>query len=446
MRFKNYTFKGQGGGTTCIAVSGGKVFAGNSGGGLTCFKEPYNMEKLRYYSRTVKPYNTTKNLAPIGPRPVRATTTITTTTTRSSSSSAGGSPASFNRTTTSSSSSSGSSYPDSLSSSGKDLQFPDISSLRIKEEPSYPVQQVQPQFMSYSSGGSVPGAIPSANPALASFAAATNPANLQSFNSGLQFQQLPNGQFVLADPNAFALQQQQQQQQQGALNSLSMPQAGAGGFSFPSMPDPSGASQSGAFNPALFSLSNPALGSQFSMSMGSFGSGLDQGQGQAAGQGQMDPLQQQLLQQQLLQQQLQLQQQQFQQQMQLQQQQQLQQPQFLTLPDGTQVPIASFQQNPMGLQSLPAGVPVSAASLGLSSLPQTGSMPGSAATPPPASEGGAEKKEPCCICYDAPRNALIYPCGHACICYNCSRELLKQTKRICPLCRKNIRDIVKIFD
>lgn len=55
-----------------------------------------------------------------------------------------------------------------------------------------------------------------------------------------------------------------------------------------------------------------------------------------------------------------------------------------------------------------------------------------------AEEG--EGKE-CLICLSEPRNTLIMPCGHLCVCSTCGNEL--QTKKYdCPICRGAIGSLI----
>lgn len=48
----------------------------------------------------------------------------------------------------------------------------------------------------------------------------------------------------------------------------------------------------------------------------------------------------------------------------------------------------------------------------------------------------------CIICIDNPKNIIFTPCYHMALCKTCFDHL---EKKICPICRKGINDIVKIF-
>ena len=46
----------------------------------------------------------------------------------------------------------------------------------------------------------------------------------------------------------------------------------------------------------------------------------------------------------------------------------------------------------------------------------------------------------CCICAENEKNIAIVPCGHICVCLSCGYDL-----NICPICRKNVSQVVKIY-
>ena len=48
-------------------------------------------------------------------------------------------------------------------------------------------------------------------------------------------------------------------------------------------------------------------------------------------------------------------------------------------------------------------------------------------------------EEKCCICLDKPRTIRL-PCGHACMCEDCAREVMASTAK-CPICRASTRSI-----
>lgn len=49
------------------------------------------------------------------------------------------------------------------------------------------------------------------------------------------------------------------------------------------------------------------------------------------------------------------------------------------------------------------------------------------------------ESELCAICFDAPANVIIIPCGHKCICITCVEKMIRSTEvDKCPLCRKDV--------
>ena len=53
----------------------------------------------------------------------------------------------------------------------------------------------------------------------------------------------------------------------------------------------------------------------------------------------------------------------------------------------------------------------------------------------------------CVVCHDAPRNAAMLPCTHACACLACSHVVLAASadKRKCPVCRAPITGALQLF-
>ena len=52
------------------------------------------------------------------------------------------------------------------------------------------------------------------------------------------------------------------------------------------------------------------------------------------------------------------------------------------------------------------------------------------------------KQLQCCICHDNQPDILLRPCNHLSLCESC---LKKMTKKYCPLCRKKIKETIKVF-
>ena len=53
----------------------------------------------------------------------------------------------------------------------------------------------------------------------------------------------------------------------------------------------------------------------------------------------------------------------------------------------------------------------------------------------------------CVICLENYKDMIIVPCGHQCICSKCSYNLLyfSETEYKCPICRKRIDTVIKVF-
>lgn len=54
----------------------------------------------------------------------------------------------------------------------------------------------------------------------------------------------------------------------------------------------------------------------------------------------------------------------------------------------------------------------------------------------------------CVVCNDTDAEVAIVPCGHYCLCENCSKKMItlrNRQRRVCPLCRVPIQKTLKIF-
>jgi hypothetical protein len=51
----------------------------------------------------------------------------------------------------------------------------------------------------------------------------------------------------------------------------------------------------------------------------------------------------------------------------------------------------------------------------------------------------------CVVCFDAPKDHIIVPCGHQCVCARCAEQLTKTRTPMCPVCREPIRETMKVF-
>jgi hypothetical protein len=75
-------------------------------------------------------------------------------------------------------------------------------------------------------------------------------------------------------------------------------------------------------------------------------------------------------------------------------------------------------------------------------LKQMKTRAGSSVAPPaaPVLDQSAE----CVLCFDAPKDHILVPCGHQCVCGACAKKL-KKAKLPCPFCRAPIHSTVKVF-
>ena len=53
-------------------------------------------------------------------------------------------------------------------------------------------------------------------------------------------------------------------------------------------------------------------------------------------------------------------------------------------------------------------------------------------------------KDDCIVCYSKKKEVVLIPCGHICLCFECSKEI-QSKKPTCPYCRANFIQIVKIY-
>jgi hypothetical protein len=71
---------------------------------------------------------------------------------------------------------------------------------------------------------------------------------------------------------------------------------------------------------------------------------------------------------------------------------------------------------------------------------------GSSVVPPAAPAPHPDAEETMCVvCFDAPKEYIIVPCGHLCVCEACAERLTKTRTPMCPVCRGPIRETMKVF-
>jgi hypothetical protein len=74
-------------------------------------------------------------------------------------------------------------------------------------------------------------------------------------------------------------------------------------------------------------------------------------------------------------------------------------------------------------------------------LQQMQAQLGSSVGPP---EPAAEETL-CVVCFDAPKDHIIIPCGHVCVCQACANLLTQREEPSCPICRTAILQTNKVF-
>jgi hypothetical protein len=71
---------------------------------------------------------------------------------------------------------------------------------------------------------------------------------------------------------------------------------------------------------------------------------------------------------------------------------------------------------------------------------------GNSVVPPaaPAPHPDVEETQ-CVVCFNAPKDHIIVPCGHQCVCAGCAELLTKTRRPLCPVCREPIQQTMKVF-
>lgn len=60
-------------------------------------------------------------------------------------------------------------------------------------------------------------------------------------------------------------------------------------------------------------------------------------------------------------------------------------------------------------------------------------------------DGQSSTRYLCAICFDAPRDCFFLSCGHCVACFQCGTRIA-ETSGFCPVCRRKIRKVKKIFN
>ena len=64
---------------------------------------------------------------------------------------------------------------------------------------------------------------------------------------------------------------------------------------------------------------------------------------------------------------------------------------------------------------------------------------------PALAKGASLKEGECVVCLDAARTLLMHPCGHLSMCETCARALMEKVLPKCPICRKDVDSVVKVW-
>uniref|UniRef100_A0A8C6RFS1 E3 ubiquitin-protein ligase NEURL1B n=1 Tax=Nannospalax galili TaxID=1026970 RepID=A0A8C6RFS1_NANGA len=62
-----------------------------------------------------------------------------------------------------------------------------------------------------------------------------------------------------------------------------------------------------------------------------------------------------------------------------------------------------------------------------------------------APEPTGSRNGECTVCFDSEVDTVIYTCGHMCLCHGCGLRLRRQARACCPICRRPIKDVIKIY-
>lgn len=92
----------------------------------------------------------------------------------------------------------------------------------------------------------------------------------------------------------------------------------------------------------------------------------------------------------------------------------------------------------------PASLPRLASPPSVPSRPHPSSVPSS----PMGGVGGSafdESRDECTVCCERPVNCVLYTCGHMCMCFDCATAVKQNKGGLCPICRKDICDVIKIY-
>lgn len=60
------------------------------------------------------------------------------------------------------------------------------------------------------------------------------------------------------------------------------------------------------------------------------------------------------------------------------------------------------------------------------------------------SVSGGSESSVCCVCLTNPKDCVLKPCSHVCVCSECAKQLVK-LRGGCPICRERIVRVEKVY-
>ena len=84
------------------------------------------------------------------------------------------------------------------------------------------------------------------------------------------------------------------------------------------------------------------------------------------------------------------------------------------------------------------------------STTQTPTQPSAAATALMDNAAGDSEQNDnmaneCTVCLEKPCDSVVYTCGHVCMCFECAINIKESRDPLCPICRQDIKDVIRIF-
>ena len=74
------------------------------------------------------------------------------------------------------------------------------------------------------------------------------------------------------------------------------------------------------------------------------------------------------------------------------------------------------------------------------------SNPSAPFSPSNVTSSSSTNTKDCCFCENKPATFAVVPCGHKCICSDCSTDLSTKFQNKCPICRNSITMAMQIFE